>query len=287
MRWRPWLLTVATLAAIVLGGITASGQLQPEREIWPVPDSTVAELDRAFTLAPAWVMQSDEPVVAGITPHHALVSPIIAAWFLGLKTQPAPTTVVIIGPDHHNAGAGYITTATTDWQTPDGIARVDRTLVTVLAQSDDVVIDPKLIRSEHGVYTAIPYIYRVWPRATIVTLAIKGDRRPDRLQRLASRLDQLLGKNDLVIATVDFSHYRPAIDALLEDQESLSVIARGDVEGALGIPVDSPPAISLILRYEKIRQLNYRQLVHTTSAQFTGQLDAQSTTSYVSAYFVR
>lgn len=287
MRWFVGLTTTAAIAAVVLGVLTTSGRPRQTAGGWTVPDITLAGLETAFGLAPQWAVQPNGQVGAGIVPHHGLVSPIMAAWFSALGDQPAPGTIVLIGPDHHNAGAGYITTAITDWRTPDGAVQIDQRVVADLVGSGNAILDPQLIRYEHGVYTVIPFAHRVWPKAKIVTLAIKGDLRSDHLDRLANELDLLLGENDLVLATVDFSHYVTAIDALKNDQVSLEVIARGDVEGALRIPVDSPPAISLVLRYAKLRQLTYQQLVHTTSAQFTGQLDAQSTTSYLSAYFVR
>ncbi len=224
-------------------------------------------------------------VSAGIIPHHALVSPIIAGWFAGMSQQTRPTTIVVVGPDHQDRGVGYMTTAVTDWKTPDGALKVNRELVGSLRISGDVVIDPELIRSEHGVYTALPYIHRTWPAARVITIAVKSDDRPDRLARLAQHLDTALQPNDLVLATVDFSHDTAAVDALRADAISLDVIRRGDATAAFSIPVDSPPAISLLLTLAQRRALRFQQIAHTTSAQFTGILDAPSTTSYLSAYF--
>lgn len=286
MRWLIILGTTVVLSAAVLGIWTTRKPLSSAGETWRIPEITLTNLDQAFAVAQPWQRTPAGEVRAGIMPHHTLVSPIIAAWFSGLRDQPAPATVVIIGPDHHNAGVGYATTATTDWQTPDGRVVVNRELVRALTVSGDVTLDSILIHKEHGVYTTIPYIHRVWPNAKVVTIALKGDRRPDRLDRLASNLQRLLKTNDLVIASVDFSHYITAVDALREDEQSLAVVAAGDAEAALRIPVDSPPAISLLLRYVNLRKLQYQQLLHTTSAQFTGQREAHSTTSYLSAYFV-
>lgn len=275
---------VTTAAALRLDRKETALEVRPS-VAWRVPDSTVAELGQAFAAAEPWTKTPNGLVAAGIIPHHGLVGSIMAGWVSSLSLQPAPETVVIVGPDHKNAGHGYMTSTLVDWQTPDGIAQVDRELVQGLFDEGLVVNDSELIQAEHGVYTAIPYIHRAWPLATVVTIAIKGDARPDRIAKLAEELDRALGVNDLVVATVDFSHYTTAIDALRADEESLEVIRRGDVDAALRLPVDSPPAISLILEYAKRRSLTYQQIAHTTSAQFTGQLDAQSTTSYLSAYF--
>ena len=275
---------VLTAAALTFNSIGARTPVATAT--WTVPDVTHAEITAAFTGAGPWTKAPNGTVRAGIVPHHGLVSPMIAGWFASLQEEQSPATVVIIGPDHENRGAGYLTTARVDWVTPEGLVRVHTELVDDLVETDHVVIDEGLLQSEHGVYTVLPYVRRAWPAARVVTIAVKGDARPDRINRLAQVLVEKLDVHDIVLATVDFSHYTTAIDALAADQESLGVIERGDATAAFSIPVDSPPAISLVLEYAKRRSLTYQQLFHTTSAQFVGQPDVQSVTSYLSAYFV-
>lgn len=78
-----------------------------------------------------------------------------------------------------------------------------------------------------------------------------------------------------------------AAGAWADDQQSLPVIACGDAAAALTIPVDSPPAVSLLLRFAALRRLRYEQLEHANSAEMLGDLTIPSTTSYLTAYFSR
>lgn len=116
-------------------------------------------------------------------------------------------------------------------------------------------------------------------------MAIKGDSRPDRLEALAKYFTEHLGPDSLILASVDFSHYKGLIDSRQDDNTSLQVIANLDYEAALNIPVDSPMAISLVLRYSRLRCLHEQRLLTMNSAEFTKTLDAPSTTSYLNSYF--
>lgn len=252
-----------------------------------VPDVTLAELDAAFTASSPYVHQAIGPVGAGILPHHELVGPLLAAFFLGLHPDVAPSTIVILGPDHPNIGNNYATTGCLDWQTPYGTVQCDDRLVSGLLQSNLAGQDETLLAREHGVYTIVPYLRRVFPKAKIVQIALKGDQRPDRLEELAKYFNTNLGPNDLVLASVDFSHYKNLVSAWQDDDLSLRVIRDLDPDAALNIPVDSPPAISLLLRYVRLRNLKEQQLLAMNSAEFTNELSLPSTTSYLNAYFVK
>lgn len=258
-----------------------------EATVVPVPDTSSWAVNDAFVKAIPYVVAPKGHVVAGIVPHHTLVAPLIAAFFRGLEGSNPPTTVVVIGPDHGNLGNGYVTTALNSWSTPDGDVRANREFVQKLVNRGVVTYDDWLIQREHGVYAVIPYLAHQFPNATVVPLAIRGDLRSDKLEQLTAALSEVLGPDDLLVATVDFSHYKNVEGARTDDERSLSVIETGDADAALEIPVDSPPSISLLLRFMKKRGLSYQQLAHTNSAEFLHDPTVTSTTSYLTAYFNR
>lgn len=253
----------------------------------PVPDTSSWEVNDAFVKAVPYVIEPKGHVVAGILPHHTLVAPLVAAFFRGLESENPPTTVVILGPDHGNIGNAYVTTADFSWSTPDGIVRSNQGYIRTLVDRGVASYDEGLIRREHGVSAVIPYIAHQFPDAAVVTLAIRGDLRSDKLEQLADALSEILGPDDLLVASVDFSHYKNVEGARADDERSLSVIETGDADAALEIPVDSPPTISLLLRFTKRRDLTYQQLINTNSAEFLHDPTITSTTSYLTAYFYR
>lgn len=250
-----------------------------------VQETSASAVDDAFARSPAFRKPANGRVRAGILPHHTLVAPLLAAFFSGIAEQTPPATVVILGPDHGNLGRDYVTTTKHSWQMPDGALAVNSELVDALVSAELVAVDDRVLRGEHGVFAVLPYLKRVFPDVKIVQLAIRGDLRPDKLRLLAVELGNRLKPNDLVVASVDFSHYKDATGAWTDDAVSLPVIRQLDAEAALGITVDSPPAVYLLLRYARLQDLKYQELVHMNSAEFLHDLTLPSTTSYLTAYF--
>lgn len=253
----------------------------------PVRDTSSWVVNDAFVKAVSYVKAPKGRVAAGILPHHTLVAPLIAAFFRGLEGSNPPDTVVIVGPDHGNAGSAYVTTAQNAWATPDGVVQPNREFIRTLVARGVAAYDEDLIRREPGVSAIIPFLAHQFPGAKVVPLAMRGDLRADRIEKLADALAGLLGSDDLLIASVDFSHYKNVEGARTDDGQSLSAIAAGDADAALDIPVDSPPSVSLVLRFSARRGLTYQQLVSTNSAEFLHDPTVTSTTSYLTAYFYR
>ncbi len=311
-----WSIGVVLACAGIIGGfllVRGSGNARESNVIAvAVPDTSSWAVNDAFVKAVPYVSTPAGRVAAGILPHHTLVGLLIAAFFRGLEGQGPPSTIVILGPDHGNIGNAYVTTARFSWSTPDGIVRSNQAYIRTFVERGVAAHDDGLIRREHGVSAVIPYIAHQFPDASVVPLAIRGDLRPDKLEQLADALVETLGPDDLLVASVDFSHYKDVEGARTDDGRSIPVVASGDADAvlsfltgdvmvleeggaersrdadaALDIPVDSPPAISLLLRYAKRRGLSYQQLVSTNSAEFLHDPAITSTTSYLTAYLYR
>ncbi len=282
-----------TLVILAVSGIVGLGsfrRLIPHRTgnpsgVFVVQETSAAAVQEAFERSASFLKPANGRVRAGILPHHTLVAPLLAAFFSGIAEQTPPETVVILGPDHGNLGRDYVTTTKHSWQMPDGTLAVNSELVDALVSAGLASVDDQVLRGEHGVFAVLPYLKRVFPDAKIVQLAIRADLRPDKLRLLAIELRNRLEPNDLVVASVDFSHYKDATGAWTDDAVSLPVIRKIDVEAAFGIPVDSPPAIYLLLQYARLQDLKYQELVHMNSAEFLHDLTLPSATSYLTAYF--
>ena len=280
--------TIGILAILsVVGALFINGSgiaWHTSTTIIPVKNTSSWAVGDAFAQSKPYVHAPKGRVSAGILPHHTLVAPLLAAFFRGIENSPL-STVVIVGPDHGNAGRAYVTTARYLWDTPDRVVPANQELIQTLVDRGVAVYDDALIRREPSVSAVVPYLAHQFPEATVVPLALRGDLRSDKLEQLADVLADLLGPHDLVLASVDFSHYKDIVGARTDDQISLSAIASMDADAALHAPVDSPPSLSLIIRYAQLRGLSYQELVHTNSAEFLHDLTLPSTTSYLTAYF--
>lgn len=152
-------------------------------------------------------------------------------------------TVVILGTNHTSPHFNKIAIYPGDgFATPLGVARVDRTIVEALkAASPDCVLTSSPHQNEHSVEVQVPFIQVVFPKAKIVPVIIGT---PD--ARLCERFGQALGKilkgkNALIVASSDLSHYPSHADAVAVDIPILAAIATLDpqrVQEAIKAPMN-------------------------------------------------
>lgn len=255
-------------------------------DVRSIPGIDRAMVDDAFQRAGPYAASIDGPAGAGLLPHHLLAAPLMAG-LLERAVQPSVGRVVILGPDHAASARGPFVTTLASWQTPDGRLSNDRALIAQLMQRGLLAVDEGRIDSEHSVAFPLPFLARVAPRTTVTVIVVRPDARTQDVRALAIALDELLGPNDVVLGSVDFSHYRDAVGAWQDDERTLRAVRAMDAEAVLDAPTDSPPTLSLVMHYAARRHLHLRELAHTNSAELLGDLTLSSTTSYLTAAFVR
>ncbi len=181
-------------------------------------------------------LEDAEPVsapkpLALILPHAGYIySGQIAADGYNQARGGSYETVVILGTNHTSPHFSKIALYPGDgFATPLGIARVDRPIVEALmAASPDCVLTSSPHQNEHSVEVQVPFIQVVFPQAKIVPVIIGA---PD--ARLCERFGQTLGKilegkNALIVASSDLSHYPSHADAVAVDLPILTAIATLD-----------------------------------------------------------
>ncbi len=251
----------------------------------PTPVVTADVMRDAMADAQKYTVTPLGAVRALLVPHHALVSPIMLGTLQGIVAGATPRRVIILGPDHQGHGVASMTTTSRDWSTVAGTVRSNRALAEQLITDVGVMEDDALAAREHGVYAMIPFIHQRWPAATVVTVALQYTTSESDVQRLADWMATHLGDGDLVVCSVDFSHYKSSLEADAEDVLSLAAITNIDTTAAWSVPVDSPPALAAVLRFAHQRNLSFQLATHTNSAKYSGNLASTSTTSYITGYF--
>ncbi len=138
--------------------------------------------------------------------------------------------VVILGTNHTTAGFRKISVyATGAYRTPLGSVEVDATAAKALLDADaDCISSPEVQSREHSVEVQVPFVQVLFPSARIVPVVI-GD--PD--LALCSRFGQVLaavlkGRQSLIVASSDLSHYPPYEDAIIVDRLTLTAVAQLD-----------------------------------------------------------
>lgn len=263
--------------------IVEVGEVKREYQVsapWDVP-----LFDSLYASAPS-VTTVTKPVIGGIVPHHLLAGKYIATFFETLKKQ-KPSVVVIIGPDHFSRGRGKISATARDWKTPFGEVRTDTKLLNTLREKVSITIDEEVIKEEHSVYGVVPFVARSLPKTEVIALALRGDMTSEESQEFARVLGEVLPKDAVVIASIDFSHYQRVEVADFHDELSRAVIQSFDYDRLKNLEIDSIPSLETLLRYLELRGA---QKIATSfsdnSERITGARDVVETTSYFIPFFV-
>ncbi|HLC69497.1 MAG TPA: AmmeMemoRadiSam system protein B [Patescibacteria group bacterium] len=224
-------------------------------------------------------------IISGVVPHHLVAGHYVAGFFDSVKSLD-PEVVVVVGPNHGQRGGDNIVSSYLNWNTPYGELKTETKLLTKLEKDGLVKIKPEIMEGEHSVSSLVPFIKKIWKDAKVVPVILKNNATAEDLEKLAIRLKDELGKDSLLLASVDFSHYLTLEPANFHDELSLAVLNSGDIPRVRKLEVDSPNSLYLLLRYNELKGSKKFQLFsHTNSATILQNRNLKETTSHVIAGF--
>ncbi|MDA3803083.1 MAG: AmmeMemoRadiSam system protein B [Patescibacteria group bacterium] len=228
---------------------------------------------------------SEDKVLGGIIPHHLLAREEINSFFNELKGEKYDT-VVLIGPDHFLSAKQKITTSVSDKETNYGVLEINKKVVNNIIANTITKVEEGLFEKEHSIFNLTPFIKKTFPEAKFIPIIISPDTRPEEAEELAIALqDSLDSNNTLVLASVDFSHYQPALVADFHDERSNAIISNFDMERVYSMEVDSPPSIYALLSYlSLVESQNSKLISHTNSGIMMGELDNPTTSHNIFSF---
>ena len=219
-----------------------------------------------------------------ILPHHLLAAPLIDRALRSVASTTDIQTVVIIGPDHLGRAKNPMVYSRAAWDTPFGVILPDPEFVQALSQLDFSENDERPFEEDASISALLPFVKNIFPEAKVAGVMVNDRLNSDSTERLAEKISATL--RTLVIASVDFSHYLPLDAARLHDRTAASVLRTGDYDNLDSLDIDSPETLDAFLRImEKDGAKNAEILGNMNSADFTGDLNSEETTSYVAAAF--
>jgi len=174
-------------------------------------------------------------LVALISPHAGLrySGPVAAHAYVRLRGR-RDLTVVLVGPSHRVHFEGVSVYARGAFATPLGEIPIDEEVAEALLAADDVLLDePSPHREEHSLEMQLPFLQHLVPGLAIVPLLMGSQARPE-VEALAGALSRALaGKDVLLVASSDLSHYHPAAVANALDAKVVGDVSRFDPEGLM------------------------------------------------------
>lgn len=165
-------------------------------------------------------------IVGAVCPHAGFMysGPVAAHVFLALARDGFPETFVIIGPNHSGMGA-MVSVGMDDFSMPMGVVPVDKDLARRLCNGI-VSEDRTAHKFEHSLEVQLPFIQHISSDVKIVPICM-GLQDYDTANEVGETIGrEIQGRDVVVLASTDFSHYVPrdvaekkdglAIDKILE-----------------------------------------------------------------------
>ena len=234
-------------------------------------------------------------LVSLISPHagYMFSGPVAANGYYYAANDGRPSSIVILGPNHTGHGSGISMVTDQTWRMPLGDIDVDSDLAKEIQRSSHFIdIDESAHRFEHSIEVQLPFIQYIYGHFKFVPICMM-------MQDLEVSRDigeaiakAAYGKNVLIIASTDMTHYEPqgvarrkdqlAIDAMLSlDEEALQSVVESNSISMCGYG----PASVAIIAAKKLGATRAQLLSYRTSGDITG--DGTSVVGYASLAIVK
>ncbi|MDO8667664.1 MAG: AmmeMemoRadiSam system protein B [bacterium] len=230
------------------------------------------------------IPQSD--VYAIIVPHHLVGADIIAE-LIKIASGRQINTVVVIGPNHENVGREPLASAPVNWQTPEGDLPANVKLEELFLTDNRLQPNPSALEKEHSVGAIMPFIKHYWPQAQVLPIVLSSYAGKAGAEKLSDWLKSRLGKNCLVIFSLDFSHYLTKGEADLKDEETKNLIENFLIDKIYNLNndyLDSPAGLATAMLLAQKSGLKVSFIRHSNSFDYAISKPA-ATTSYFGIAF--
>ena len=181
-------------------------------------------------------------LVAIIAPHAGLMySGPVAAHAYCLLRHRRFDLVVLVGPSHFVGFDGVSVYPSGGFETPFGIATIDEECASTLMKASPIIREHAAAHTrEHSLEMQLPFLQRLAPQAKIVPM-VMGYQTADTARQLGDALVAVLsGRDALLIASTDLSHYHDSDTAARLDAVVVECVSRFD-EDRLQRALDATP----------------------------------------------
>lgn len=197
------------------------------------PGSTV-ELDKTVTtfLDNAKPATPRGELFAMVVPHAGYVySGQVAAYGFKNLVGKNIDTVILIGNSHHAAFRGISIFGGGSFETPLGQVEVDSELAAAIKKESNIFnSDTSAHIPEHSIEVELPFLQKTLKNFKIVPILFGNTLNSDYKILAEAIVKNIQGKNVLLIASSDLSHYPSYRDAKIIDEGVINAILSGNTE---------------------------------------------------------
>lgn len=189
-------------------------------------------------------------ILGGIVPHHGLALDMIVRFYERIASDKVQR-VWLFSPDHFKRAKNYVAVCEGDWLLADRLLEADAVVKSGLSGMGVVETNTQLFAEEHGITIHIPLIARYFPNATIVPMVLRSDTPDLVLLMLKSYMLEAMEEGDVIILSMDLSHYKTPEGMAAEDERTLEVLSAIEPMKTDRLDIDARRAASLVLRLFK------------------------------------
>jgi AmmeMemoRadiSam system protein B len=181
----------------------------------------------------------DRRLVGLVSPHAGYMysGPVAAHGFYFLSLDGKPGSIIIIGPNHSGLGSGVSIMTKGKWMTPLGNVEIDRPLAEEIAKASDIIdVDETAHEYEHSLEVQLPFLQHIFNgdfKMVPICMMMQDEQTSEEVGLAIARATK--GKDVVIIASTDFTHYEPQKVAAAKDKKAIDKILSLDWRGLLNV----------------------------------------------------
>lgn len=191
-------------------------------------------------------------IQALVVPHHGVAAEMAAeAISLWAQAKTMPTAVILLGPNHENAGPPAATTRI-GWKTAAGPIDSQMEIIQSLIDQGLVKEDEALFENEHSMGALMPWLAKYLPGTPVVPLIFHYRYPTEDLAALFSALQPWIDDGAVILVSIDFSHGLSMEAAEKKDRQTREYLLENDWKTIAGLDsthLDAPTLLSAVMAY--------------------------------------
>jgi AmmeMemoRadiSam system protein B len=192
-----------------------------------------------------------------------------------------PETFVILAPAHRPQGPAFAIMTEGEWETPLGTVPVDTALASAIqSRCRAMIVDPSAHALEHSLEVQIPFLQYLGKNISIVPISVSSRSSLEPLTEAGEAIAGAIresGKDVLLVASTDMSHYISAGAAKKLDGMAVERIQALDSAGLVGTVLDNDismcgvfPTAVVLVAAQALGATRAELVAYTNSGAVTG-----------------
>jgi len=243
------------------------------------------------------VVQKGPRSLAGLVCPHAgymYSGPVAAHAYYKLAKDGKPDVIVIFSPNHTGRGSALAMMNDGVWRTPLGDVEIDaKTANQILSESPIIDVDDRAHAYEHSIELQLPFLQYLYGSAfKLVPICFLMQDLESSREVGRATAKALSGKNALVIASTDMTHYEPQEMAEKKDKMAIDAAIKMDekqyystVESHAISTCGYGPTTAAITAAKALGAKKAQLLCYKTSGDITN--DFSAVVGYASIAFIK